>query len=686
MMRIWCCAVVFAAASFARAGELHFDAARLAATSVMRHVRIAADGKTLELERGVLVEDDGPAAGFSYKPNEESLVPGVAIKKELVMRDPHHAAATLLIGSTAELQATVNGRLQDRKSRKKVGSYWTAYELTPGCLQEGTNEIVLQGTGKIWIARDDEFAAGSRDRRRHPNRSAKSTDNRVTWDYDHLGPNGDIDGEYYVRVFVDRYQPRGLITLPVIDLGNLPERDGQAPRAAASASLSLIAPAYISVLGESLDNMVQLQVRSGSTFVPAKDHWTEWQTLAESDDTLTRATGALVGSVREPKGRFLQVKFRLGSAHPLQTPRIQSVVIRSSPTDSPQSEWRRRLKIVEQHNETIVRSPVPFEYEPFDHPRLQQFRKSQALDDVAAGAKSEFDLICRLAKWSAGRWKSGHLKEIYPAWDAMEILQSHLDGTPIGGFCQQYNVVFLQACESFGLVGRAVSIGPGEHGDMIRSGHETVEIWSNEFRKWIYVDGNAAWYFTDEKSDVPLSLRELRERQLAAFGGAAASSVRLVRLAETAYEWKDLTTWPAFVELRLIPRSNFLEHRAPLPLNQGMRGWFWAGHYAWTDEKSPAAMLYGNRIADPRAWEWTLNQTHFELEATNTAGELRAHLDTETPGFETFLATIDGNAPQEVASGFVWKLHAGRNSLVVSSRNRAGRAGIPSRVVVEFGE
>ncbi|MDA1017363.1 MAG: hypothetical protein O3A00_23270 [Planctomycetota bacterium] len=67
-------------------------------------------------------------------------------------------------------------------------------------------------------------------------------------------------------------------------------------------------------------------------------------------------------------------------------------------------------------------------------------------------------------------------------------------------FCQQYNIVFLRACESFGLVGRLVSIGPGNMTDRIRGGHESVEVWSNEFLKWIYIDGNTAWYAVDVES------------------------------------------------------------------------------------------------------------------------------------------------------------------------------------------
>jgi len=158
---------------------------------------------------------------------------------------------------------------------------------------------------------------------------------------------------------------------------------------------------------------------------------------------------------------------------------------------------------------------------------------------------------------------------------------------------------------------------------------------------------------------------------------------RFIHLLEGGKRWKGLENWPAFLELRLIPRSNFLEKKAPLPLNQGMRGWFWTGHYVWTDADYPASLLYGHRISHRGSWEWHLNQAHIVLEATATPGELRVHLDTETPGFDTFLADIDGAGPRPVSTGFLWKLQPGKNHLEVWTRNIAGRTGPASRVVIE---
>jgi len=394
------------------------------------------------------------------------------------------------------------------------------------------------------------------------------------------------------------------------------------------------------------------------------------------------------GALEKPAGRYVQIALDIATDDPLRTPRVRGLRVEAGPAPA---AWTSTLRVLEARKADIVRTSVPFEYEPFDHPKLNALRQEHRLDEVVKGARGEFERITRLAAWASKRWESGHLREAYPPWDALEILKAHPDGKPVGGFCQQYNIVFLQACESFGISGRAVSIGPGDHGLRTRGGHEVVEVWSNEHAKWVYVDGNTAWYLADEETGTPLSLLELRERQLQTHRGEKVRAVRAVELApsnveglaKTRHVWKGLADWPPFAELRLIPRSNFLEQPAPLPLNQGMRGWFWTGHHVWTDAASSASLLYANRVSRRGDFEWTLNQAGITLEALEAKGEIRVHLETVTPAFDTFLASTDGGKKKPVTTGFVWTLHPGRNSLEVVSRNIAGVEGPPSRVVIE---
>jgi transglutaminase-like putative cysteine protease len=650
-----------AGASPAFADELRLDAKALYERSITRDVRLTASG--IELEEGALFEDDGPAAGYSYQPNEERLSDKVRIKKELIVPNPGARAATLLVGPGGDLKATVNGKPVELKPAGKAGNYWQTYAIPPDALKPGKNECVLYGNGRVWIARAQDFAAGSAERPKHPGRSARSGDGGTSWEADRLGPSGDISGEYYVRLFLDHFRPAGVITLPVLDAGNLANRVIAPP-------LAQPIPVRVHLDAETgRAGRVRLFARSGTTAAPNAATWSGWEPLD-------------AGEWREPRGRFFQVAVVLATNDPLGTPRVKGLRIEAAPPKA--EDWSAKLKVLEHDSAVIVRSPIPFTYEPFDHPKLKELRARHKLDEVVKGAKTEFELVERLARWSAGCWEKGHLKDAYPAWDALDILKPHADGKPVGGFCQQYNVVFLQACESFGIPGRPVSIGVGDHGGKVRgSGHEVVEIWSNDHRKWVYVDGNMGWYAVDAKGGVPLSLWELRDRQLQVLNGKPAAPIRVVHLLEGGKRWEGLEGWPAFLELRLVPRSNFFEEKSPLPLNQGMRGWFWTGHHAWTDAEYPASLLYSQRVSDQRNWNWTLNQTHFTLEATATPGEVRVHLDTETPGFDTFLADIDGAGPKPVRPGFVWKLHAGKNRLEVRSRNAASRDGIVSRAVIE---
>ena len=168
-------------------------------------------------------------------------------------------------------------------------------------------------------------------------------------------------------------------------------------------------------------------------------------------------------------------------------------------------------------------------------------------------------------------------------------------------------------------------------------------------------------------------------------GIETSEPIRIVTLEKTAHNWSGLTQDLAFGELRLIPRSNFLEQKSPLPLNQGFHfAWFWTGHYVWSDAEVPAELVHANRVTQHSNFEWTLDQAHYTLEAGATPGEVLVHLDTETPGFETFVAQIDGAGSHNVKAVFPWKLHPGSNRLKVWPRNDGGRDGIASWIALDM--
>jgi hypothetical protein len=140
----------------------------------------------------------------------------------------------------------------------------------------------------------------------------------------------------------------------------------------------------------------------------------------------------------------VQIAVELSTADPLQSPQLKRVRVEAAPVC--RDDWTTRLRILEEHNEWIVRTSIPFEYEPLDHPHLKKLREQYKLDEVLRGATNELELMLRLAQWACNYWDwPNHISEQYPPWDALEILKPYKDGKPTGGFCQQFNLVFLQA-------------------------------------------------------------------------------------------------------------------------------------------------------------------------------------------------------------------------------------------------
>ena len=96
--------------------------------------------RALELARGVLVHDDGPAAGYSYRPNEERLQSGIAIRKQLRIADPQAFETYLLIGGSGGYPAVV-----DQTTANLSGGY--TGNSTNIKLSNVNNGGTLSGTG-----------------------------------------------------------------------------------------------------------------------------------------------------------------------------------------------------------------------------------------------------------------------------------------------------------------------------------------------------------------------------------------------------------------------------------------------------------------------------------------------------------------------------------------------------------
>ena len=201
--------------------------------------------------------------------------------------------------------------------------------------------------------------------------------------------------------------------------------------------------------------------------------------------------------------RYLQWRAVLASRDPLRTPLLRSVAVEAKVHRQPIPAWAAALKTVAFHNERIRYTSMPFEYEDPLHPRMVALRRKYKLDAVVSGSASETEQLVKLRDWVSRQWKYQPPAVHYPAWDADEILRRKY------GFCVQYAVVLMQTAISLGHQARFVF---GDNpGGSYEGGHEVCEIWSNEHRKWIFMDGTVSLHYIDPKTKVPMSMLEVHD-------------------------------------------------------------------------------------------------------------------------------------------------------------------------------
>ncbi|MBS7610585.1 hypothetical protein KEJ19_08585, partial [Candidatus Bathyarchaeota archaeon] len=197
-----------------------------------RGIELTDDG--VRLTRYVIIADE---IGRINSRTFERISGNIWAKKEFWIEDPDVFSAKLCIFNFCEkgdegapLYIEVNGIGKGRtvvhrwKTRREYWEdRWAAIPIPVEWLKKGINEFVFHCDKDIvwnlWI-----------DNCRWPNRSAKSIDGGLSWNYERMGFNDSCDGEYVARLWLERYEDRGTITSPVLNLASLAFKGSISPR------------------------------------------------------------------------------------------------------------------------------------------------------------------------------------------------------------------------------------------------------------------------------------------------------------------------------------------------------------------------------------------------------------------------------------------------------------------------
>jgi len=719
-------AAVLTCSSTGAAGEpldvrFTLDAPALEERGQLRRLKLypgSGGDACIGLDDMVLVEDDAPGVGMPEGAKDRSwfeyLHRGVAIRKRLILDDPRAFSGWLVFNglerkdNDTPLEISLNGvrfqRLPTKIAHPRAIQYytrdwpdafdsWFFVELPVGALREGVNEIVMRAESEetdwqIMIAADSEYWRGSETRTRHPNRSAKSTDGGATWDDERLGHRGEIDGEYCVRLSLDRYASGGEYISPVIDIAGQPGTVAVKRRVdigRCSIGWDIDTPEGASAV---------VQVSWGTSPVPAADGWTAFESV-----------GGLSGEWRNPPGRYLRFRVRMTTGNPLVTPSLRGMTVTTAGgTVGDGSAVFRRL--AELDNGSVVRPSVDFTWEDFS--ALREYREKFKLDEVVAGAATEFEAQLRLMRWAyeipiggLNRWAWDYydLPLLKMDEDGEILLQKDYKGRRRDQHCLYCNLTLVGACLAMGYPARWVNIAT--RGTF---GHEVTEVWSNDFDKWVFLDATRDYYIYDPDTGVPMSLVEINARLADILPRPAtwdtpikwqvpsdslAYDVRIAfREGNNAFSIADVAQGPHLLllkgQLHVSLRNDFASRHTPLPWRISSN---WGGNllYGFYTDTFPRKREYAFHTNRPQDFTPPLNQAELTLTETENPAILRVDADTYTPCFESFVVRIDGGEWYVVdGSSFDWPLHEGLNTLRVRTRNTAGVMGVESlaRVVV----
>ena len=694
--------------------ELRLDAAGIEREARLINLRFNRAEAAITLDDAELIEDDAPATGvpegMELDGKEEwieNLSRGIVIKKVLWLDDPAAFSGRIVFkgievkGNTEPLHISLNGTEFVRPPTVLAAPFarqytdyspndrWFFVDLPVGALRKGSNDVLLwadsqSASWRVLIALEKEFARGSLSRPHHPNRSMKSSDGGKTWSDSKLGPLNSVDGEYSVRISLDRYVKNGESISPVLDMV---EGSGAFKRAVKLGRVKLSAD-----IDTPAGTAARVLVRFGASPRTDDPSWTEWAAWPEG--------GPAVSADR----RYMQWKAELSTSNPLLSPKIKGFGLSAEwESLSPNRDAGLTVRVV--RNGQTGRSSYPFGYENLLHSELERYRKNARLDKIIEGASSEFEVMMRLLNWAyripvtSNRysWNWNDVVKLEKGANGAPRLQSEYKGRRRDAMCLYSNQALIGTLLAFGFQARHVNI----HSEAI-SGHEVTEVWSNAFDKWIYLDATRDYYYFDPDTGIPLNALEIHNLMtpfvprvetwqrpfVPESGPEVAAKVRVgIREGDNPFpagpDGRHILEM--FGHFRVIPRNDFLSHPLPVPVHTGTTMWGWDGFLNYHDEKFPKRWEYQRYSGRALDFYEPLNQAVVSLEETADRGVLKVDIETFTPGFETFLVRInDGPWIEQRSPVRVWTLKPGRNSLEAQVRNVRGVRGPLSELEVNY--
>jgi transglutaminase-like putative cysteine protease len=173
-----------------------------------------------------------------------------------------------------------------------------------------------------------------------------------------------------------------------------------------------------------------------------------------------------------------------------------------------------------------------FYFSPHDEPYLQKLRTQYKLDEVVAGAASDYEKVRAISRWVRGRWR--HNGRSQPSRsDPISILEEAAQGKQFR--CVEYSIVASGALNALDIRSRLLALKTADvETRKSGAGHVVVEAFLHDLNRWIMID--AQWDVIPVLDGKPLNAVEL-QRALAARAPGLGVDSRSAVDAREYFDW-----------------------------------------------------------------------------------------------------------------------------------------------------
>ncbi|PIF33454.1 transglutaminase superfamily protein [Flavobacterium sp. 9] len=170
-------------------------------------------------------------------------------------------------------------------------------------------------------------------------------------------------------------------------------------------------------------------------------------------------------------------------------------------------QYLEKLKNAEKYNYSDNRFIPNFSYQSIENPNLVKIRKDLKLDSIA-GTGNEISKILNLLHWVHNTIRHDGASSNPASRNAIDLIK--VCKTENRGLnCRMMATILNECYLSLGIKSRYITCMPKE--TQFDDCHVINMVYSNEFKKWIWIDPTFNAYVMNEKGEL-LSIAEVRER------------------------------------------------------------------------------------------------------------------------------------------------------------------------------